>query len=213
MISSAGTVSVTGWNCAGLSIAVARRSSARPPMSEMRTRTVVSAGTTKRAVGMSSKPASAMSCGTRSPASVSAHRQPIAIMSFAAKTASGRIAGREQLAAGAIARLFGEIAAQDVFGGAGQLAIERGAIAAQALLRIDVHVRARDVRDRAMTAAGEVRDHRVGAAVVVDVERRVRVIDVDGADQHDRQRAAHALLQEAAVRRRATSRAGRRRGR
>ena len=37
------------------------------------------------------------------------------------------------------------------------------------------------------------------AAVVVDEEARVRVIDVDGADQHDRQRAADAFLQEPAV--------------
>ena len=43
-------------------------------------------------MGMSSKPARAMSCGTRTPASASAARQPMAIMSLPQKTAVGRCA-------------------------------------------------------------------------------------------------------------------------
>ena len=56
----------------------------------MRARTVVSGGLTQRLSGMSSKPASAMSAGTRRPASLNAERQPIAIMSLLANTALGR---------------------------------------------------------------------------------------------------------------------------
>ena len=45
---------------------------------------------TQRLTGTSSKPARAMSCGTRRPASLRADRQPIAIMSLLANTALGR---------------------------------------------------------------------------------------------------------------------------
>ena len=44
----------------------------------------------KRAIGMSSNPPTATSPGTRTPSSWNALRRPIAIESFAAKTAVGR---------------------------------------------------------------------------------------------------------------------------
>ena len=51
-------------------------------------RTVVSGGWTSRKVGMSSKPATAMSSGTRWPCSRSAAIAPTAITSLTANTAS-----------------------------------------------------------------------------------------------------------------------------
>src|SRR5207302_7092403 len=87
--SSAGMVSVDAGVASGALIAAASRSSARAPSSAILTRTVVSGGETKRAIGMSSTPASAISAGTRTCASLKAKRLPSAIMSLAANTASG----------------------------------------------------------------------------------------------------------------------------
>src|SRR5207248_6565313 len=84
--SSTGRVSTVPLSVRGSSIAAASLSSARRPIAATSARTVVSGGWTKRATGTSSKPASAMSSGTRTPASVSANRQPIAMASLAANT-------------------------------------------------------------------------------------------------------------------------------
>src|SRR5207302_335403 len=78
--SSAGMVSVDAAVASGALIAAASRSSARAPSSAIRTPTAVSGGETKRAIGMSSTPASAISAGTRTCASLKAKRLPSAIM-------------------------------------------------------------------------------------------------------------------------------------
>src|SRR5690606_10178949 len=71
--------------------ASSRRRIASAPNSAISTRIVVSGGWPQRESGTSSKPARARSPGTRRPPSPRANRQPSAIMSLAAKTASGSV--------------------------------------------------------------------------------------------------------------------------
>ncbi|KAG1436177.1 hypothetical protein G6F57_020782 [Rhizopus arrhizus] len=69
-------------------ISASRRSTSSWPACLVSCCTVVSAGDTEAASGMSSKPVTATSCGTRSPASRRARIAPMAIRSLAAQIAS-----------------------------------------------------------------------------------------------------------------------------
>jgi hypothetical protein len=87
--SSVGSTSTLGRSD-GSAIRSIRRSQARSPMPRMAWCTVVSGGSHRLAGKMSSKPTTAMSCGTRMPCAVRVRSAPMAIWSFAQMTASGR---------------------------------------------------------------------------------------------------------------------------
>ena len=92
-----------------------QHSTAWRPISAIGTPTVDSGGSRKRAIGMSSKPATAMSLRHAQAGFAQRLKAPIAIMSLAANIASGRPAASSARAALMPGR-FAEIALEDLLG-------------------------------------------------------------------------------------------------
>src|SRR6266545_3367173 len=158
---------------------------ARSPMSTSGSRTVVSAGVTSRAIGMSSKPTTVTSSGTDRPRERSIANAPIAIESFSAMIAvrSG-FASSNRAAAGAHVRVELEVERPGergvVVAGAGE-DDRRYLVGAQQLdvlqLAVGVAVAVADHDEPAMCggdpleAAGDLREVRVRHVVHDDPNR------------------------------------------
>ena len=137
------------------------RAVARAPSSAIGTRTVESGGVMKRAIGMSSKPATAMSSRDPDAALPERASRPIAIASLAAKTAVGRVLPRQQdPRRRPIARFLAEIARDlQSRSAAGMAAAWRRGNRAGALGGVAVAGRPRDVRDAPVSERDQVTDH------------------------------------------------------
>ena len=173
----------------------ASRCMRRWPRAAKSWRTVVSGGTKNAASGMSSKPTTLTSSGTRTPASTKADSSPRAVWSFAEKIAPGRPACREP-ATDRGAALGRPVPAQHRgHGQAAPLALLTPA--ALALARLDPVLRTGDVHDLPMAEVGEVPDRERRGGRVVDAGRdRARDAARHGRDERDRQVEAGECIRD-----------------
>ena len=191
-----GRTSRTACEAPSPEIPARSRASARSPRVRMSWRTVESGGLAKRAIGMSSKPATAISSGTRTPARRSANRTPIAIESFAAKIAVGRGESRTIASPATWPDSSPKSPSISVTASGCQPRRAEGVPAPPATLcGVEVRRGARDEGEAPVAEPEEVRDHRSRPSPVVDVDRGLLRPSRGGVEEDDRERGRKAPLE------------------